>query len=103
MNILIPMAGEGSRFKIKGYELPKPLIKINGKSMIQTAIETLNIAGQYIFVVRKYEDDEHRLRLRKILEDTVDNPIIYEIDYLTDGATATCLLAREVIKLCFRF
>jgi len=39
INIIIPMAGEGSRFKAEGYALPKPLIEINGKPMIQIAIE----------------------------------------------------------------
>ena len=97
MNILIPMAGEGSRFKLKGYDKPKPLIKVGDKLMVELAIETLDIDAQYIFVVRKYENDEYNVLLRETLEKTVKNPIIYEIDYLTDGATATCLIAKEVI------
>ena len=43
MNILIPMAGEGARFKTAGYKHTKPLIPVNGKPMIQQAIETLKI------------------------------------------------------------
>ena len=66
INILIPMAGAGSRFKIKGYEIPKPLIKIDNKLMIELAIETLNIEGQYIFVVRKYENEEYNILLNTI-------------------------------------
>ena len=34
MNILIPMAGEGSRFKQVGYTIPKPLIEIKGKPIV---------------------------------------------------------------------
>ena len=98
MNILIPMAGEGSRFKLKGYDKPKPLIKVGDKLMIELAIETLDIDGQYIFVTRKYENDEYNVLLRETLEKTVKNPIIHEIDYLTDGATATCLIAKEHIN-----
>ena len=43
MNILIPMAGEGSRFKTEGYTFPKPLIDVDGKPMIQVVTENLNI------------------------------------------------------------
>ena len=53
MNILVPMAGAGSRFKEVGYRLPKPLIDVNGKPMVQRVVENLNINGKYIFVVRK--------------------------------------------------
>ena len=53
MNILIPMAGAGSRFEAAGYTFPKPLIDVNGKPMIQTVVENLNIEGTFIFVVQK--------------------------------------------------
>lgn len=98
INILIPMAGEGSRFKIKGYDTPKPLIKVGDKLMIEKAIETLDIKGQYIFVVRKYENEEHNFLLKETLNKMVDNPIIYQVDHLTEGATATCLIAKEIIN-----
>ena len=42
MKILIPMAGEGSRFAKEGYVFPKPLIDVNGKPMIQRVIENLD-------------------------------------------------------------
>ena len=53
MNILIPMAGAGSRFEEAGYTFPKPLIDVNGKPMIQVVIENLNLQGKYIFIVQK--------------------------------------------------
>jgi HAD superfamily hydrolase (TIGR01509 family) len=48
MNIVIPMAGMGSRFKQNGYKLPKPLIDVNGKPMIQRVVENLNIEAKFI-------------------------------------------------------
>ena len=42
MNVLIPMAGAGSRFEKAGYTFPKPLIEVNGKPMIQIVVENLN-------------------------------------------------------------
>ena len=53
LNIVIPMAGEGSRFTKAGYNFPKPLIEIRQKPMIQVVIESLGIKGNYIFLVRK--------------------------------------------------
>jgi HAD superfamily hydrolase (TIGR01509 family) len=33
-NVVIPMAGKGSRFETAGYTFPKPLIDVNGKPMM---------------------------------------------------------------------
>ena len=49
LNILVPMAGEGSRFKEAGYFFPKPIIEVLNKPMIQWVIESLNIEANYIF------------------------------------------------------
>ena len=56
MNIVIPMAGLGSRFKIEGFDTPKPLIQVAGKTLVEHSIDSLNINGRYIFITRKYEN-----------------------------------------------
>ena len=61
-NILIPMSGRGQRFRDAGYELPKPLIDINGKPMIQRVIENIGIKGNYIFLVLKEHLDKYDLQ-----------------------------------------
>jgi len=53
MKILIPMAGEGSRFAKEGYTFPKPLINVRGKAMIQAVVGNLDFDCEYIFLVRK--------------------------------------------------
>jgi choline kinase len=53
INIVIPMAGEGSRFKDVGVDTPKPLIEIDGKTLIEHSISTLGIAGRFIFITKK--------------------------------------------------
>ena len=53
LNVLIPMAGHGSRFIDKGYIFPKPLISIKNKPMIQTVIENLAIDATYNFIILK--------------------------------------------------
>lgn len=59
MKILIPMAGEGSRFVKEGYTFPKPLIDVNGKPMIQKVVENLDFDCEYIFLIRKKHVEEY--------------------------------------------
>ena len=48
MKVLIPMAGEGSRFAQEGYTFPKPLINVFGKPMVQSVVENLDFDCEYI-------------------------------------------------------
>jgi HAD superfamily hydrolase (TIGR01509 family) len=95
LNVLIPMAGAGSRFQQAGYTFPKPLIDVNGKPMIQVVTDSLNIKANFIYVVQK----EHRSKYNL---DTLLNLItpgckIVEVEGVTEGAACTALLAKEFI------
>jgi beta-phosphoglucomutase-like phosphatase (HAD superfamily)/dTDP-glucose pyrophosphorylase len=96
LNILIPMAGEGSRFKNKGYELPKPLIDVNGKPMIKRVIDNLNIDARFIFLVQKTHYHEYKLDI--LLKSFCDNCEIVIVDGITEGAACTTLLAKDFIN-----
>jgi NDP-sugar pyrophosphorylase family protein len=89
------MAGQGRRFSDAGYKLPKPLIDVNGKPMIQRVIENLGMEGNYIFIVQ----NEHyeKFGLEKILCSIVPECTIIIIDGMTDGACVTALEARDLI------
>lgn len=98
MKIVIPMAGEGSRFAKEGYTFPKPLIDVNGKPMIQVVVDNLKFDAEYIFLVRtehltKYEGLE--TTLSRI---TNGRYKIVEVDRLTEGAACTVLLAKNYIN-----
>jgi HAD superfamily hydrolase (TIGR01509 family) len=95
MNVLIPMAGAGSRFQQAGYTFPKPLIDVEGKPMIQVVVDNLNIDATYIYVVQK----EHREKynLDTLLNLITPNCKIVEVDGITEGAACTTLLAKEFI------
>ena len=95
MNVLIPMAGAGSRFAKKGYTFPKPLIEIKGKPMIQVAIENLNIDAHHIYIVRKEHYDKYHLKT--LLNMITPDCDIVQVDELTDGAACTTLLAKNFI------
>jgi HAD superfamily hydrolase (TIGR01509 family) len=96
MNVLIPMAGAGSRFQQAGYTFPKPLIDIEGKPMIQVVADNLNIEATFIYVVQK----EHREKynLDTLLNLITPNCKIVEVDGMTEGAACTTLLAKEFIN-----
>jgi len=96
LNVLIPMAGAGSRFEQAGYTFPKPLIDVKGRPMIQVVTDNLNIKANYIYVVQK----EHR---KKYNLDTLLNLItpgckIVETEGVTEGAACTALLAKDYIN-----
>lgn len=95
------MAGAGSRFHQAGYSLPKPLIKVNGKTMIRLSVDTLKLKrvdANFIFVVRKYKEEYHNTLLRRELNDIDPDCKIIEVAELTEGSACTCLLAKEYIS-----
>ncbi len=96
MNVLIPMAGRGSRFADVGYTFPKPLIEVNGKPMIQVVLENLNIEANYTFVVRKEHYDKYSLQYLLSLISPGCN--IVQVDEITEGSACTTLLAKEFIN-----
>ncbi len=96
LNVLIPMAGAGSRFQSAGYTFPKPLIEVNGKPMIQVVLENLNIDANYYFVVQK--EHRNKYNLDSLLSLLKPNCKIIETDGLTEGAACTALLAKEYIN-----
>jgi HAD superfamily hydrolase (TIGR01509 family) len=95
LNVLIPMAGAGSRFAKAGYTFPKPLIEVNGKPMIQVVVENLNLDANYIYVVQKSHRDQYNLDT--LLNLITPNCKIVETDGMTEGAACTALLASEYI------
>ena len=95
MNVLIPMAGAGSRFQQAGYTFPKPLIDVEGKPMIQVVVENLNIDANFIFVVQKQHREQYNLDT--LLNLIAPNSKVVEVDGLTEGAACTALLAKEYI------
>jgi dTDP-glucose pyrophosphorylase len=92
------MAGRGTRFKDTGYLTPKPLINVNGKTMIEAAVASLSIEGNYIFVTRKYDDLNINKQITEALVATKKNFTQIQIDIDTDGPAATSLLAKEFIN-----
>jgi HAD superfamily hydrolase (TIGR01509 family) len=96
MNVIIPMAGAGSRFAQAGYTFPKPLIEVNGKPMIQVVVENLNIDAHYIFLVQKEHYEKYNLK--QLLNLIAPGCDIVQVDGLTEGSACTTLLAKDLIN-----
>ena len=96
MNVLIPMAGAGSRFAQAGYTFPKPLIEVNGKPMIQVVVDNLNVEAHFIFLVQKEHYEKYNLK--SVLSLIAPGCDIVQVDGLTEGAACTTLLAKDLIN-----
>jgi len=98
MNILFPIAGIGSRFETQGYKVPKPLVRVKGKSLIKHSVRTLNLNGNYIFVCRKYEDGDYNKQIKELINMTYPIAKLILLDKPTQGAAETCLAAEKYIN-----
>lgn len=96
LNVLIPMAGAGSRFEAAGYTFPKPLIEVRGKPMIQVVVDNLNVDANFIFIVQKSHFEKYNLEY--LLKLIAPNCKIVLVDGLTEGAACTTLIAEEFIN-----
>ena len=97
INIVIPMAGQGSRFAKAGYEKPKPFIDVNGKPMIVRVLENLAYPdARYILIARKEHMDKEKELVAEIEKEF--NAIFIPIDKLTEGTACTVLYARKYIN-----
>ena len=54
LNIVIPMAGRGSRFAKEGYAMPKPLIDVHGKPMIEVVTNNIRPKCEHKFIYLYY-------------------------------------------------
>ena len=90
------MAGRGKRFADAGYSFPKPLIDINGKTMIQVIIENLNFPAEHIFLCQNEHYEKYAMK--EILGLVSPNCQIIKVDGITDGAACTALLSKNYIN-----
>lgn len=96
INIVIPMAGLGSRFALNGYQKPKPFIDVNNRPMITRVIENLYYPNaRYILIARK----EHLQQEAELVKEisACYNVVWLPIDKLTEGTACTVLFAKPFI------
>ena len=98
LHIIMPMAGEGSRFLKEGWTTPKPLILLQDKPLFMHAINSVkldSIKMKYSFILRSEHIRNYQLddSIRAILPEAN----IFSVNNTTRGAVETCLVAEEAI------
>lgn len=97
INVVIPMAGAGSRFATAGYEKPKPFINVNGSTMIEHVLENLkDLDARFILIARKEHAEHEQETIIKIQQKY--NAEFIMIDKLTEGAACTVLYSHRLVN-----
>lgn len=97
LNIVIPMAGAGSRFAKVGYTLPKPLIPVKGVPMIQLVVNNLKPEQEHRFIFLCQKSHINAYDLTEKLSKFAPGSVIVPVEGLTEGAACTVLLAKALI------
>ncbi len=97
LNIVIPMAGRGSRFADAGYDVPKPLIKIHNKSLIECVTENIRPKVPHRFIYLCLDEHLKTYPVEKSLRQMEPDCEIITVDKVTEGAACTVLLAEKLI------
>lgn len=99
LDVVITMAGLGSRFREAGYQVPKYMIKVHDKTLFEWSMSSLKgfheVVDQYIFIVRN-EDYASGFIKSESERLGIDNPKVIEISYVTDGQATTAMLANKI-------
>ena len=97
LNIVIPMAGAGSRFAVAGYADPKPLIPVHGTPMIQLVIDNLrpSVPHRFVFICQRAHVRAYGLEAR--LARWAPGCVVRGLDGVTAGAACTVLTVRDLI------
>lgn len=99
LNIVMPMAGLGSRFQQAGYKVPKPLIDVRGRPMYAWATDSLplELSTRLIFILLSSQPEFPQLREDILRRYAKHSPIVLDVPTLTAGQSITVLRAKELI------
>ena len=99
LHIIMPMAGEGSRFLKEGWTTPKPLIELNGQPLFKHAISSVNVNDikmKYSFIVRQEHIEKYGID--NGIKSFLPEANVFSVIKTTRGAVETCLIAESAIE-----
>ncbi len=100
MNVIITMAGLGSRFRQAGFKVPKYMIKVKKRTLFSWSLESLrsfiNQGEHFIFIVRKEDNAQHFI-MKECRSLGIEYFKVIMLDHLTDGQATTVLYAKSHI------
>jgi len=92
---MIPLAGRGKRFVEEGYDIPKPLITIDGVPMVVKAAQALPESDTPVFLCQKEHID--RYQIDGVIRKYYQKAHIVPVEKLTEGQASTCLLGEPFV------
>lgn len=90
---ILPMAGHGNRFKVEGFDTPKPMLEINSKPMFLEAVLSLPLTEKVVFVT--LDEHEKNWQLHKNIGNNLNSYQVVSINAVTEGQAVTCQIAIE--------
>jgi UDP-N-acetylglucosamine diphosphorylase / glucose-1-phosphate thymidylyltransferase / UDP-N-acetylgalactosamine diphosphorylase / glucosamine-1-phosphate N-acetyltransferase / galactosamine-1-phosphate N-acetyltransferase len=98
MKLVVPLAGRGSRYAGRGFELPKPLVRVSGRPMIEWAFRSLDAIPRTstIFVALREHERYHVGQILGELGGPGSRTVL--LDRVTEGQLCTVLAARELLS-----
>ncbi len=97
MQVVIPMSGFGERFRRAGYSVPKPLIPVAGKPIIQHVVEMFPGVTDFVFICNQDHLDNPSFRMREILKEVCPTGKVVAIAPHKLGPVHAVLHARNEI------
>lgn len=91
--LVLPMAGKGSRYFKNGYNVPKPLLDVNGLPMVVQAINCLPKSSNNVFICLQEHID--KFHLDESLSEHYPNSQIIPISEVTEGQACTCEIGLD--------
>jgi NDP-sugar pyrophosphorylase family protein len=99
INIVVPMAGRGSRFAGTEDRVPKPLIQVRpGKRMIDFVVDYLTLPEPHRFIFVCLGEHDREYNLKSFFRGKTSNHEIIVSERLTAGPAASALLAERFIE-----
>ena len=103
LNFVIPMGGEGKRFKDSKFNKPKFMIETKNKTLLEWAIESLplDFAYKIFFIIRKNDEENFSVKkfIKKIMKKFPNTK--FEVQILsknTRGQAETVLNCKKYIN-----
>lgn len=99
MKIVIPMAGKSSRFYAAGYKIPKFLIKVKGKTLMEYSLKSLPLSSndQVVFIALKRHDELYKLEKHINITFPNLNFNLILLENETRGQSETVMASRDII------
>lgn len=99
VNLIIPMAGLGTRYTERGYVTPKPLIEVNGKPMFVRAVDSmLQIVTPIQLVFCVLRAHEKHFKISSVILKHFPNAEIIIIEEVTSGPLETLVIGAHKIQ-----